>query len=250
MDIFISYARRDNIAPDLIGAEGFVTSFHNQLLLAFGNRGYEQPSIFRDSEKIANTDQFEPRLRKELDGASILIVILSRNWIHPDREWCHEELNVFANRNLAQLNDRRAVLERIVVVHRHFIEQSKRPDWLGGQVGIKLVEWDKESRKEVFYFDADRGRPCSGKWFDEIGTLAEELEAKLSRVHTLPKTKVDETKNSVEDSPVRPADRYSPTQAVLGRTMPHSRSSPIIFIAEPATDLQQSYDTLRAELGR
>src|ERR671921_61168 len=94
-DIFISYARKDDRAPDLPGAQGFVSSLHNQLLAAFEDRGPPTPTIFRDVKQIQPSDQFEPRLGQALRDARLLVVVLSRNWLAPEREWCHRELATF-----------------------------------------------------------------------------------------------------------------------------------------------------------
>jgi hypothetical protein len=88
-DIFISYARKDDGAPDLPGAQGFVTSLHNRLLEVFENRGPPKPTVFRDTQRIGQADQFEPRLGQALRDARVLVVVLSRNWLVPEREWCH-----------------------------------------------------------------------------------------------------------------------------------------------------------------
>src|SRR6516162_4886172 len=65
MQIFISYARDDDVVPpDQIGAKGFVTVLYEQLLYEFQNLGQPRPNLWRDTRAVGRGDQFEPLIEK------------------------------------------------------------------------------------------------------------------------------------------------------------------------------------------
>src|SRR5438445_11187569 len=82
--IFISYARDDDAAPPDLSreeAKGFVTSLHEQLLYEFQELGQPRPKIWRDTRGINPGDQFEPLIDEAIAASSLLVVVLSRNWL-------------------------------------------------------------------------------------------------------------------------------------------------------------------------
>ncbi len=223
-EIFISYARKDDRAPDLPGAQGFVSSLHNQLLAAFEDRGPPTPTVFRDVKQIQPSDQFEARLSQALRDARLLLVVLSRNWLAPEREWCHRELATFVELAKAGGATDDELRERIVVVRRHAIPHGDHPEWLRGQSGFDLLEVDRENGKEQPFFNADRGRAVNDRWFSTIGDLADDLRQRIAKV--TPPAAVPENK-----PPVQPNGRR-------------------LFVACPAGDMEGSWNIVVEELSR
>ena len=84
-----------------------------------------------------NADQFEPRIEQAISDSSILLVVLSKNWI--SRPYCVRELESFAERWKADGGLR----ERIVVAAKREVDPDRRPSLLQGQVGIKFYALDE-----------------------------------------------------------------------------------------------------------
>src|SRR3954454_22164567 len=85
--VFISYAREDNRRPpDNPGAKGFVSFLHDRLGYELGQLGSPCPELWLDTKEIERGRRFEPLLSEGLAEASLLLVVLSRNWI--SRTWC------------------------------------------------------------------------------------------------------------------------------------------------------------------
>ena len=146
VQIFMSYARVDDAPPPhLPDAKGFVTFLHEQLAFELRRIGAPWPKIWRDTKRIENADQFEPRIEQAISDSSILLVVLSKNWI--SRPYCVRELESFAERWKADGGLR----ERIVVAAKREVDPDRRPSLLQGQVGIKFYALDEHE-------ESDRGR--------------------------------------------------------------------------------------------
>ena len=81
VQIFMSYARRDNVQPPgAPEAKGYVTTLHEYLDFAFDHHGYPNPSIWRDTRNVEDGQQFDPLIKEAIDNSSLFLVVLSRNW--------------------------------------------------------------------------------------------------------------------------------------------------------------------------
>jgi hypothetical protein len=230
-DIFISYARKDDqAAKEVIGSKGMVTALHDRLLASFDSLGAPQPTIFRDVKQIDSAQQFEPRLGEALRGAEVMVVVLSRNWLIS--EWCRRELDTF----MAVWHERnetdQRIRERIFVVRKHAVPPDARPVVMQGQSGIDLVAVDKENNEETEYFDSDLGRPRNALWFEHTEQLAKALRNRVKNI----------------------ADPLAVSAKMKKVTVPEpsaGNANPItVYVAHPAADMKQSYDTLIEELKR
>jgi len=209
-DIFISYARDDDLPPpDKPDRKGFVTFLDEALRYEFRDLGPKRPKVWRDTKRIADGAQFTPEIEEALKKASVLLVILSPNWMAST--WCKRELETFA-----KYHGPDNVCERIVVVGKHHIDPDKRPSLLQGQSGyafyIKNQDPDDITGDLEFF---DRGEPRDDRYWGKLKALTAYL---LKRK---------------PDAPPLPA--YPPT----GRT---------IYVAKPASDMRAGYDRIVSEL--
>ena len=96
--IFVSYARDDDATPpDLAAAKGFVSYLNEQLRYEFTtNYGQPRPTIWQDRRHIDRGEQFDPVIAAALAESSLLVVVLSRNWLF--RPYCRYELDALAKR--------------------------------------------------------------------------------------------------------------------------------------------------------
>lgn len=214
VNVFISYARDDDLPPpgepDL---KGFVTFFDDALRFKFKDLGPDRPQIWRDIKRISDGDQFSPEIDDALQEASLLIVVLSPNWMAS--RWCRKELDTFAKYHGA---DGR-VRERVVVVGKRHVDPDKRPSLLQGQTGFKFYvrNDDPEEVTEGSEF-FERGRIRDDRYWTVLNALAAHVVKR--QLHDIPWTTT-----------------YPPT----GRT---------IFVAKPASDMRTNYDRVVSELVR
>lgn len=208
--IFISYATDDDAPPpDKPDGKGFVTFLENMIRYEFKELGPERPTTWRDTKRIYSGDQFLPEIEGALKDASILLVILSPNWMAS--HYCQDELKSFA-----RYHGQDQARERIVVVGKRHIDPDKRPALLQGQVGFKFYEHNEDPTDitgDIEFFD--RGEARDERYWQRMKALAAYL---------------------VKRQPAPPAP---PIYAPTGRT---------IFVAKPATDMRQGYDRVVSEL--
>jgi hypothetical protein len=209
-DIFVSYARDDDAAPpDKPDKKGFVTFLDESVRYEFRDLGPDRPKIWRDTRRISDGDQFGPELETALKDASLLVVVLSPNWMAS--EWCKRELATFA-----KYHDAGGLRDRIVVVNKHFIDPGKRPELLQGQVGFEFYVRNKDPDDiagDTEFFD--RGEVRDDRYWQKVRALVAHL---LKRKPEPP-----------------PAATYPPS----GRT---------IYVAKPASDMRAGYDRIVCEL--
>jgi hypothetical protein len=236
--IFISYARDDDEPPPgQPDAQGFVTHLHNQLLYELKTLGQPRPQLWRDSKRIERGDQFEPELGEALAASSLLLVVLSRNWIA--RDWCRRELEVFAKQFPHE--DERSLRERIVVVRKNEVDRADHPKWLQGQEGYRLYGVDPESREENHFFVRGKVVPkWESRYHDELERLARYI---WTRAQAKSASRTDGPRQL--GSPARPAEAPAEAESSAGV----ASTGRAVFVSKPATDMIQAYDTLVRELG-
>lgn len=226
--IFISYARDDDIAPpELPQAKGFVANLRDQLEYNFKGLGQPRPKFWEDT-RIQNAEQFGPIIVRALEESELLLFVLSRNSIK--REWCMKELEHFANR----WGDR--AKERIVVVHKHHVPREEHPPLAQGQEGYRFFATDSDAKPgfEVEYFE--RGEVRNQKYYEQINSLSRFLWTRQSETELSPSGTSAET--LLIPSLLGPDLSETPDH-------PNGRT---VFVAKPAADMQQAYHRLIREL--
>jgi hypothetical protein len=233
--IFISYARDDDETPlGMSGVKGFVSFLYDQLTYEFRRLGEPRPKIWRDTRNIERAHQFEPMLEQEIANSDYLIVVLSRNWLA--RPWCLRELDSFVKR--WQHEGERA-RHRIVVVAKHYIDPEQRPAWLQGQEGYSFFTIDREELRagvpriaieQDFYDRGEVHAPQCWQVLKELGAYLWRESATRSIGGTAAVAAA-----ASSGTPDKPAVEAA------GRT---------IYVAKPAGDMGQAYDTLVEELQR
>jgi hypothetical protein len=223
--VFISYARKDNESPkDDPSLKGFVTFLHERLTDELTDLGGASVRLWRDTRNISDVDQFEPVLEKEIVGSSIMLVVMSPNWLASP--YCQAEVARFAKRWLGEGAE--AVKTRIKVVRKRPNGRNLWPPWLQGQVGLAFFadeQSDENGLEDGFFW---RGKVRDETYHKRVRELAGVLSREAARGgKQIPRI----------DSPVSaPATARTPS---AGRT---------IFVAKPATDMRVAYDRVVHEL--
>lgn len=221
MQIFVSYARNDDLPP--LGPDegkGFVTALDGNLNYHFRLLGPPTPKLWRDTRAIGRSDQFDPIIEEAINASDVLLVVLSRNWV--SREFCRKELEWFKKR---WGNEGESALKRrIVVVAKHNIEPKDRPQLLQGQEGYVFYRRDDESGAGAEQEFFGGGKP-QGEYHDLVKELACDLwrRAHASEAPPAATTSARDARRSSAD----------------GRT---------VYLAKPAADMRQPYLRLVDEL--
>ena len=224
VQIFVSYARADDLPPpEDVDCDGFVTCLHEQLNYEFQTLGGPRPKIWRDTRRIGQADQFDQKIEDAISQSSLLLVVLSKNWMASD--YCSKELKAFAERWKGDGDS--GVRERIVVVGKRHVDPDRRPSMLQGQEGFRFYSMDDpdEVGLEREYFA--RGKVRDRRYYD----LVEEMASLLSRRVT-----------------------HLGAGEVVGRdeagsvTPPPGVRRPTVYLAKPATDMREAYDRMVTEL--
>jgi hypothetical protein len=229
--VFISYARDDDEPPpDDPNATGFVSYLHNQLRYELTQLGPPAPVLWRDQKTIERGHRFEPRLVEALAQSTLLLVVLSRNWM--ERGWCRRELDEFVKQRGADAH------ERIVIVGKNGVPPERLPEELRGQEGYNLFGLDRENGEEVDFFV--RSNIVDNRYRDRVRGLARYLwrsACELTSRSLGPDLALHEPPGPPYAPPADPAPAI--TAASTGRR---------VFLAKPARDMEQTYDMLAHEL--
>ena len=231
IQIFISYARDDDGAPpDLPDAKGFVTFLHEQLNFEFKDLGQPRPKIWRDTRRIPNADQFEPLIEQAIAASSLLLVVLSKNWMA--RPFCRRELDSFAKRwsSGGELDLR----QRIIVVGKRHVDPDKRPSLLQGQQGFAFYTLNDPEEVDLAHEFFARGRVRDDRYYECLSQLAEYLWRTAERI-AVRKPPAGPGPDPVEVQPTE----SQPIVLTTGRT---------VYVGKPANDVRPAYDRLVKEL--
>jgi hypothetical protein len=137
--IFISYAYDDDLpTSDREGESGFVTFLLRMLELKLRDLGARGATILRIHKRPDGGEQLNAQIVEALEMASLLIVVLSSNWMRS--AYCRKELDAFLELRQAAGIDN--VFERIIVVGKGHVDKSKRPPALRGQLGFLFYDLD------------------------------------------------------------------------------------------------------------
>jgi hypothetical protein len=237
IQIFISYARDDDKpAPDLPETKGFVTFLREMLAYEFSKLGASRPKIWRDTNRIAQGDQFEQMIEEAVAQSSILLVVLSQVWMA--RDFCQRELKSFAERWREEGPE--GIRSRIVVVGKRYVDPDKRPSLLQHQQGFEFYSMndpDDVGFELEFY---SRGRIRDPRFETRMEQLAAYLWRKAERFA------------GGKAEPPQPAQPASLPPAasmdVAPQPKPASANGRTIYLAKPADDMRENYSRIGKEL--
>jgi hypothetical protein len=177
IQVFVSYAREDNVSPFEAPLQGFVTFLHDQLDRELNGLGSPAVKLWRDTRNIVRIEQFDLLLEAEITKSSILLVILSPNWICDPT--CLKELEWFGECWSGERELK--VEERVFVALVRSVETSIRPTVLQGRQGITFYSEDNlggvVSARSYF----SRGRVQDNRYYENIQELADYLHRAATR---------------------------------------------------------------------
>lgn len=218
VQIFMSYARADNVPPpDDATSKGFVTALDDWLRYSFQTGGDRISRIWRDVRKVEDGDQFDKKIETAINESGLFLAVLSPNWMLSD--FCRQELDAFARRWAGEKDGGRG---RIIVAMKRHVSNDDRPDMLQRQEGFRFYELDEQNeiQPETEFFK--RGKATDDRYYQELEKLAGFL-----------------TRRTKQMSARGGGEKPDPVAAPSGKT---------VFLAKPAADMRAAYDRLVAEL--
>jgi hypothetical protein len=228
VQIFMSYARDDNAAPPgVTDAQGFISALHGQLEFKFQDLGRPRPLIWWDKRKIEDGEFFDPKIERAIEQSALLVIVLSRNWLH--RPYCLRELELFRNR-WSNGDDFSDVRHRIIIARKNHVEEDEIPQLIRGQSGYEFFRYDgpRTVDHELSYFE-------SGKCVD-IGfqKRANDLGGYLWRA-------ARNITRRISPPTENPLEELKPRVEV-------PRNGRTVYLAKPARDMRQIYQRIEREL--
>lgn len=224
--IFISYARDDDVGPpDQAGAKGFVEFLHDQLAYEFQAHGKWRPQLWRDKRRVSDGDPFDAEIQDALRHSSILLVVLSNNWLASD--YCRLELKLFAERwhHEGEL----ALRRRIIIIGKRHVDRDILPSLLQNQVGFLFYTASNSDDFGLSHEFFSRGKVRDERYYAKLQEAAGHLLRVAGRIPTTPA------------EPPHCAVEILSSQPVNGRT---------VYVAKPANDTREQYDRVVKELGQ
>jgi hypothetical protein len=222
IQIFVSYAHDDNSVPPGVDPEkGFVSFLVHHLEYVLKRRGYPKPKVWWDQRRIDKADRFDNIIQEAVKRSSLLLVVMSRNWL--SRPWCRKELELFAKRKDST--------EHIVLVRANHVEWPDHPKELQNIQGYNFFSLDdwREAGNERFFVDQGEMRDrLFVKHVDDLGSII------WRRAHNVWK----------KINPSHPDDDTGGN----GRKPPTLRRT--IYLAKPAPDAAAVYDRIANDLTR
>jgi hypothetical protein len=225
--IFISYAQIDDEAPpNLPNAKGFVSSLREQLVYETRQLSGEELSFWQASSLAISGQQFGDQIKDAVAASSLLLVVLSRNWLAS--AWCKMEFDSFITR--WRVEGELGVKHRIIVVGKHYVPYDQRPSLLQGQEGFSFYARSDPGNltPEVSLFA--RGAIQDTRYEQRIEELARYL---VRRIHALGAQykdrgeviSLDSSQKQVADALTQTVARQSPADSAspdptLSRTQP------------------------------
>jgi len=189
-EVFISYTHRDNykLTDDQLG---WIDRFHEALTARLNTLCGRETYVWRD-EKIKGTDLLTPTIAAAVQGATILVSVISPSYVNS--EWCTKELDLFVTaadktRNLQVGTQARVVkvLKTPVSGHSPFVD---RPE-LAESLGYQFYRINKSGAPDEF--DPRLGARANQDFLNKVNELAHALSdllelcgAPRARTHVVP----------------------------------------------------------------
>jgi hypothetical protein len=225
-EVFVSYRRLDDELPPDCSSDsgGFVGYLLRQVRYDLRQMGVPDAVLWRDRAKIELGDRWSEAIHKALNSAELFVAILSRNYVTSD--WCAKELSAMASR-IAML-DAEDGQRRIFRVDKHSVPEHEIPETLRCIQAVRFYREDDETKRVDEYFWRGKVRR-SDDYEKAVNDLARAICDRLDELG-IPLTPLPEETPSLSD--------YTACRS-NGR---------VVFVAKPASDMEEAYRTLVREL--
>jgi len=254
---FLSYARDDDQRPlEKPKTRGFVTYLYEQLKWELIDLGLPENFIWRDRENMRFSDDWPSVINDTLAHSDIMLVVTSKNFVKSNE--CRREIDLFAQRLRSLPNAGRS--NRIFRVEKQPLSDNELPESLQTIHAVRFWETDRETGGEIpYYVRGVLKRPTpytaaihglaiaimkSLEGLEQIAVDEHDCGAESSR-----DANRDVTRDACESSARTKAGGASKEQKEPGDVeTPAPAGQRTVFLAKPASDLLEPYETLVREL--
>jgi TIR domain-containing protein len=211
VDIFISYAHLDNV-PFGEERKAWVSDFHRDLATRLQHLRRAPVTIWRDP-KLAGNDVFGAEIEAQVQGAAVLLVVVSPPYTESD--WCRKELELFLKTATDQ--QRLQIGNKMVVVKvvKLMVDRARLPDCLQSTLGYEFYREDGTGHVRELFLHPDP--EVRRTYWPKVDDVAQDLVALLD------------------------------LRAHAGAAAP-APSGPPVFLAQSTSDLDRERDLVRREL--
>lgn len=210
-DVFISYAHFDDDRI-LREKEGWVLKLYRELVNRVRVRLGKDPGVWLDQDEIRNHEDFANKISRRLKTTGILLSIVSPSFLQ--REWCQRELREFieqAERGLGIHIDEEKL--RVFKAEKLPVPQNDLPVVLQRQEGYKFYDPQGHEYRPML------SEEHAARFFTVMDDLAKDIVEMLKAM----------------EAKTRPASAAAPDR-------------PTVYLAEPASDLQEAALEVRRDL--
>src|SRR5689334_21387678 len=203
-DVFISYARVDDLTADPDPHQGWVSQFHRHLEIALSKKAgrLDAIKIWRDTRQIRGNQLFDQTIEDSIHNSAILVMLASHGYLASD--YCRQELDCFYRKAQTDSAGLAAGDEyRIFHVLLNNLPRSSWPREVGRTSGFPFHDAaDEDSDGEPVEPAGDRFRGC-------LRGLADAIFKTLTRLK----------ERSAEETPSKTKDRFSIYVADIADTL-------------------------------
>ena len=175
-DVFLSYARVDNLAPGQVS--GWIDMFFDNLQCSLARKagGFDKVRIWRDTRQIEGNQKFDQTIEDALNSSATILSLVSPGYLNS--EWCLKELNHFYNKSKADhigadAGDR----NRVIFVRLDKLDRATLPKELGRCTGFDAFD------KEEAAMHVDPYVPTHAAYSELIKSLSNAVLATLNDIN-------------------------------------------------------------------
>ncbi|HTR10552.1 MAG TPA: toll/interleukin-1 receptor domain-containing protein [Paraburkholderia sp.] len=246
---FLSYARDDDQRPlEKPKTRGFVSYLYDQLKWELIDLGLPENFLWRDQENLRFSDNWPNVIDDTLKQCDIMLVVTSRNFAKSEQ--CQREVELFVQRLRGLPHTGRS--NRIFRLEKQPLADNELPELLQTVHAVRFWEKDRETGSESpYYVRGVLKRPTP--YAAAIHGLAVSI---MKSLEELRQTEVDEDEREFtgrQGESVRPGGREhdgdpdgQQEHSILEFPVPVGQRT--VFVAKPASDLLEPYETLVREL--
>jgi hypothetical protein len=180
-DIFLSYARVDNLAPrsqDDRWVDSFRRSLETELSRLIGRLGVIK--IWMDTRELASNQYFDDEIKRQIASSGIFLALTSPGYLHPEC-YCRKELaEFFLKAQQPPESLRVGTRSRLVTALLYNIHQSEWPTEYAGLTSAQLFDTSQTDSGDPTRIRSDLFEDQVKKLARETCDLLEEYKASFA----------------------------------------------------------------------
>lgn len=225
-DIFVSYAHIDDQKPT-DSDKGWVTYFVEELKKVLTQKLGRKPDVWMDY-LLAENYMVEPELKERIRASRTMVLFMSPSYLNS--KWCQDELGDFLTLNSEFKNK-----ESVFIVA---VEKTERESWHNRLRALTPIQLYTESLSKAVYRLGYPQPPMDGDnlYWTQLNELAHLITIHVQTLETSAKLPSDSIQQTVEQ------------QGKDGENTENPTTKPIVWIAQPTSDLHAQWEGLASAI--